>query len=80
MEGTDICFAPILTMDEAPKHPHMAAREVFVDAAWRDPAGAGAALFAHAISDPGYGEGGYQRDDEGVEGAKLVPHVPLRGA
>jgi alpha-methylacyl-CoA racemase len=30
MEGTDICFAPILTMAEGPKHPHMAAREVFV--------------------------------------------------
>jgi alpha-methylacyl-CoA racemase len=30
MEGTDICFAPILTMQEAPKHPHMAARETFV--------------------------------------------------
>jgi len=31
MEGTDICFAPILTMAEAPKHPHMAARAVFVE-------------------------------------------------
>ena len=31
MEGTDICFAPILTMSEAPKHPHMAARKVFVE-------------------------------------------------
>ncbi len=30
MEGTDICFAPVLTMTEAPDHPHMAAREVFV--------------------------------------------------
>jgi alpha-methylacyl-CoA racemase len=30
MEGTDICFAPILTMKEAPDHPHMAAREIFV--------------------------------------------------
>ena len=30
MEGTDICFAPILTMAEAPKHPHNAAREIFV--------------------------------------------------
>jgi alpha-methylacyl-CoA racemase len=30
MEGTDICFAPILTMKEAPAHPHMAAREIFV--------------------------------------------------
>jgi alpha-methylacyl-CoA racemase len=31
MEGTDICFAPVLTMAEAPLHPHMAARKVFVD-------------------------------------------------
>src|ERR1700756_2864400 len=31
MEGTDICFAPIFTMAEAPKHPHMAARNVFVE-------------------------------------------------
>src|ERR1700744_423440 len=30
MEGTDICFAPVLTMSEAPRHPHMAAREVFI--------------------------------------------------
>jgi len=31
MEGTDICFAPVLTMAEAPRHPHMAARGVFVE-------------------------------------------------
>jgi alpha-methylacyl-CoA racemase len=31
MEGTDICFAPVLTMTEAPRHPHMAARGVFVE-------------------------------------------------
>ena len=31
MEGTDICFAPVLSMAEAPKHPHMAARQVFVE-------------------------------------------------
>jgi alpha-methylacyl-CoA racemase len=31
MEGTDICFAPVLTMSEAPQHPHMAARGVFVE-------------------------------------------------
>jgi alpha-methylacyl-CoA racemase len=30
MEGTDICFAPVLTMKEAPEHPHMAARQTFV--------------------------------------------------
>jgi alpha-methylacyl-CoA racemase len=31
MEGSDICFAPVLTMAEAPKHPHMAARNIFVE-------------------------------------------------
>jgi alpha-methylacyl-CoA racemase len=31
MEGTDICFAPVLTMTEARSHPHMAARGVFVE-------------------------------------------------
>jgi alpha-methylacyl-CoA racemase len=30
MEGTDVCFAPVLTMAEAPDHPHMAARKIFV--------------------------------------------------
>ena len=31
MEGTDVCFAPVLTMAEAPKHPHMAARKIFIN-------------------------------------------------
>jgi alpha-methylacyl-CoA racemase len=31
LEGTDACFAPVLTMAEAPSHPHNAARETFVD-------------------------------------------------
>jgi alpha-methylacyl-CoA racemase len=30
MEGTDVCFAPVLTMSEATRHPHMVAREVFI--------------------------------------------------
>lgn len=30
MEGTDVCFAPVLTMSEATTHPHMVAREVFI--------------------------------------------------
>jgi len=30
MEGTDVCFAPVLTMSEATAHPHMVAREVFI--------------------------------------------------
>jgi alpha-methylacyl-CoA racemase len=31
MEGTDICFAPVLSMDEAPHHPHNAARGTFIE-------------------------------------------------
>ena len=31
MEGTDICFAPVLSLSEAPFHPHMAARKTFVE-------------------------------------------------
>ncbi len=31
MERTDICFAPVLSMHEAPQHPHNAARGTFVD-------------------------------------------------
>ncbi len=31
LEGTDACFAPVLSMAEAPQHPHMQAREAFVD-------------------------------------------------
>lgn len=32
MEGTDICFAPVLSMSEAPEHPHNIARRTFVEA------------------------------------------------
>jgi alpha-methylacyl-CoA racemase len=31
MEGTDICFAPVLSLEEAPNHPHNTARETFID-------------------------------------------------
>ena len=31
MEGTDVCFAPVLSLSEAPLHPHMAARKTFVE-------------------------------------------------
>src|SRR5579872_5841841 len=30
LEGTDACFAPVLSMDEAPQHPHNRARAAFV--------------------------------------------------
>jgi alpha-methylacyl-CoA racemase len=33
LEGTDACFAPVLTMAEAPAHPQAAAREMFVEVA-----------------------------------------------
>lgn len=29
MEGTDVCFAPVLNLDEAPKHQHALARQSF---------------------------------------------------
>jgi len=31
MGGTDVCFAPVLDLDEAPKHPHNVARQTFVE-------------------------------------------------
>ncbi|TVS16545.1 MAG: CoA transferase [Gammaproteobacteria bacterium] len=31
MEGTDVCFAPVLSIFDAPKHPHNVARKTFVD-------------------------------------------------
>ena len=31
MEGTDICYAPVLDMDEAYDHPHNRARETIID-------------------------------------------------
>jgi alpha-methylacyl-CoA racemase len=31
LEGTDVCFAPVLSLDEAPRHPHLAARGTFIE-------------------------------------------------
>lgn len=31
MDATDVCFAPILTIEEAPKHKHNVARETFIE-------------------------------------------------
>ncbi len=31
LEGSDACFAPVLTMEEAPHHPHNVARATFVE-------------------------------------------------
>ena len=31
MEGSDVCFAPVLNLDEAPAHPHNVARGTFIE-------------------------------------------------
>lgn len=31
MEGTDVCYAPVLSLSEAPNHPHNKARQTFVE-------------------------------------------------
>ncbi len=31
LEGSDACFAPVLSLDEAPEHPHNLARETFIE-------------------------------------------------
>jgi alpha-methylacyl-CoA racemase len=31
LEGTDACFAPVLSLAEAPRHPHLAARGTFTE-------------------------------------------------
>ena len=39
MDGTDICFAPVLSMAEAPSHPHNVHRKAFVELdGWMQPA------------------------------------------
>jgi alpha-methylacyl-CoA racemase len=31
MEGSDVCFAPVLSMSEAPQHPHNRDRNSFIE-------------------------------------------------
>ena len=31
LEGTDVCFAPVLSISEAPSHPHNQARKTFTE-------------------------------------------------
>lgn len=31
LSGTDVCYAPVLSIDEAPDHPHNVARDAFVE-------------------------------------------------
>lgn len=32
LEGTDVCFAPVLSLEEAHRHPHIAERGTYIDA------------------------------------------------
>ena len=46
-DGTDACVAPILSLGEAPTHPHNVARSTFVERRRHRAAGAGAPLLPH---------------------------------
>ena len=71
MEGTDICFAPVLTMSEATEHPHMVAARRLRRAPRREAARARAALLAYAVGGPGAGRRGDCRGDGCVESGPL---------
>jgi alpha-methylacyl-CoA racemase len=50
LEGTDSCVTPVLTLDEAPHHPHMAARNTFDHTSSRHPRPGAAPRFRDAGS------------------------------
>ncbi len=52
-DGTDACVAPVLTMDEAPHHPHNRARRAFLDA---PPQPAPAPRFSETLAEVGQNE------------------------
>jgi alpha-methylacyl-CoA racemase len=51
LEGTDVCFAPVLTLGEAPEHPHHRARNAFVEVAGKLQ-NAPAPRFSRTAADP----------------------------
>jgi alpha-methylacyl-CoA racemase len=51
LEGTDACFAPVLTLEEAPRHPHNAARGTFIEVDGV-PQNAPAPRFSRTAADP----------------------------
>lgn len=64
LEGTDVCFAPVLSLSEAPKHPHNVARETFIDVAGISQA-APAPRFSRTANDtPGVAPHAGQHTDE----------------
>lgn len=78
LEGADTCFAPVLSLSEAPAHPQMQARDTLVEAfGVMQPAPA--PRFSRT---PGVLRGpAPKRGESGADAAKEwgVPDVPLRG-
>ena len=92
LEGSDVCFAPVLSMGEAPLHPHNRERQTFVGGGGRGAAGAGAALQPHPQPDsadpgrawrahPGCLEGlGLQRGRAGTVAGRRSDRTQAAGA
>ncbi len=65
LEGTDVCFAPALTFNEARHHPHNAAREMFIDTPDDNPDGYQVAPAPRLSRTPGEARPSY--DYEGAD-------------
>ena len=52
LDGTDVCFAPVLRIDEAAAHPHLAARGTYVEQDGRLQPAPAPRFSAHAGGDP----------------------------
>ena len=82
MEGSDICFAPVLSMAEAPKHPHNQLRGTFVESDGVRAAGVRAALQPHAEQDSTAAGRPGEHTEEALRdwGFSTVDLAKLRGA
>lgn len=65
LEGTDACFAPVLTLAEAARHPHNAARANFIASADQAVFGAPAPRFAPLAAEPGIGHSERKHEEDG---------------
>ena len=77
MEHTDVCFAPVLRIDEAPQHPHNVARGDVRRRVRCDAAGSGAAVQPHrarAVGAPPAHDGQHTREvlaDWGIDASRI---------
>ena len=69
LEGTDACFAPVVPLDEARDHPHMKAREAYVerDGTW------------HTAPAPRFDRTPSTIRDSAEDGAEIVARWSARG-